>query len=381
MDFESTLQQLREKGNFRQIPEAGNTNGYVDFSSNDYLGLASKPELQEEFMSSAANRAVPLTSSASRLLAGRQDEYHALESLLESLYPGRRALLFNSGYHANTGLISAIADRHSLIIADRLVHASIIDGIVLSRAEYVRFAHNNFDELHRILSLKAHRYPNVVVAVESVYSMDGDRADISRLIDLKHEFPNIILYVDEAHAFGVLGQHGLGLVSEVPYESENVDIMVGTFGKAAASSGAFAVMSPLLRDIAVNRARSFIFSTALPPVCAAWTQFVISRIVEMDQDRQRLLTLSQRLQDGLKGLHGAVEADTSARYIYPFIVGDAQLTVELSRKLMEDGLKVLPIRTPTVPAGTERLRISLTAAHTDSQIDMLVDSIKRHSKC
>lgn len=374
MDYDNLIQRLHADGNFRSIPAAGSGGVCIDFSSNDYLGIAARQSLAEEFMLSAREQRLPLTSSASRLLAARQNEYASLESLLDSLYDGRKSLLFNSGYHANTGLIPALASRDSLIVADRLVHASIIDGIMLSRAQLRRFPHNDFEALERLLNSEAQRYATVWVITESVFSMDGDTADIPRLISLKRRYPNIRLYIDEAHAFGVEGTCGLGLAADCDTRRE-VDVIVGTFGKAAASAGAFAAMSPLLRDVAVNSARSFIFSTSLPPLNVAWTEFVIRRMLSMDAERAHLKALGRRLYQAMKEMGCKVVAAPDG-HIQPYIVGDSARAVALSRQLLTLGLKVLPIRKPTVPAGTERLRISLSAALTTEDIDKLIGALR-----
>ena len=186
------------------------------------------------------------------------------------------------------------------IAADRLVHASIIDGIRLSGAPWRRWRHNDLRHLEKTLEKEAADYDRVLIVVESVYSMDGDRADLRSLVETKRKYPNALLYVDEAHAFGVEGPQGLGLSMELgAADAGAVDIIVGTFGKAAASSGAFAAMSPTLRDYALNRARSFIFSTALPPLNCAWTHHVVSRMTGMDAEREHLRLLCRRLHDGL----------------------------------------------------------------------------------
>ncbi len=367
MSYSSTLAGLREAGNFRSIPSPSRADGITDFSLNDYLGLAAREDLQREFFSDEANRRIAMTSSASRLLAADQDEFSRLEHRLSELYGGRPALLFNSGYHANTGLISALAsEKSTLIVADKLVHASIIDGITLSRAPFKRFVHNDFNRLESILEKEHDSWDRIIVAVESVYSMDGDMTDLDALTSLKRRFPKVILYVDEAHAFGVIGPEGLGLCRGHAGFDE-IDVVVGTFGKACASAGAFAVMSRELRDYAVNKARSFIFSTALPPMTCAWTRFMIDTFLGMDRERQKLAELSGRLAAGL----GA----DNPRYIMPLIIGSADGALTLSRQLLERGYKVLPIRTPTVPPGTERLRISLSAAMTTSQIDGFINSL------
>lgn len=215
---------------------------------------------------------------------------------------------------------------------------------------------------------EAANHERVLIVVESVYSMDGDRADIDSIIAIKRRYPNAMLYVDEAHAFGVEGPQGLGLCKESAGFGD-VDIVVGTFGKACASAGAFCAVSPTLRDYLVNRARSFIFSTSLPPMTVAWTRFMIETFLTMDAERSQLRLLGQRLHDHLQPLSPKTAITPS--HIQPLVVGSADRAVELSRRLLEEGFKVLPIRTPTVPPGTERLRISLSAAIPIDEIDRL----------
>jgi 8-amino-7-oxononanoate synthase len=362
----NTLEQLRISGNLRAIPTPGNGNGCIDLSSNDYLGLAAHPELQEEFLSEAENCKSPFTSSASRLLAAKQEDFYALEALISNLY-SRSVLLFNSGYHANVGTVSALASEGTMILADKLVHASIIDGIVLSRAKFLRFAHNDLDALARLLEKHASSYERILVVVESVYSMDGDQCDIDKLIDLKEQYPNVMLYVDEAHAFGVLGTHGLGLVQSNP-RRDSVDVIIGTLGKAAASSGAFVATTAEIREYLVNRARSFIFSTAIPPIVCRWSHFMIEKIITMDNERKALRQLTI---ETAKILSPYSTNEITPSHIMPMIIGDAARTVAISKRLLENGVKVLPIRTPTVPPGTERLRFSLSASLTTSDLQCL----------
>ena len=257
-------------------------------------------------------------------------------------------------------------------MADKLVHASIIDGIVLSRAPFTRFRHNDYDHLERILQRIADSHERILVITESIFSMDGDAADIDRLTDIKRRFNNVILYIDEAHAFGAAGHRGLGL-SRDNANYNDVDIIVGTFGKAAASSGAFAVVDSTIKNFLINRSRSFIFSTALSPMTCAWTSFVIERLVTMDAERDRLAMLGKHFAEKLSAISAKPVVES---HIIPFIVGDASLTVDMSLQLRALGYKVLPIRTPTVPAGTERLRFSLSASMDVSDIDRVVNAIK-----
>lgn len=371
MDIVSTLSRLKESGNYRSIPPVV-AECRVDFSTNDYLGIGSDLSMRRQFMESAENRMIALTSSASRLLASSQSEYYALEEALGSLY-GRDVLLFNSGYHANTGMVSALADSKTMVLADKLVHASIIDGITLSKCKFSRFRHNDYNHLESLIKRHYDDFDRLLVIVEGVYSMDGDRADIETLVSFKKNYDKIMLYVDEAHSFGVLGPQGLGIVeayrrSNPDEDAAVVDVIVGTFGKAAGSFGAFCVTSRDIKELAVNTARSFIFSTALPPLCCAWTLWVLCRMVEMDSRRERVAILAKKLRDILSEYSSG---ETYPSHIQPLIVGDAAKVVNISRALMESGVKVLPIRTPTVPPGTERLRFSLSASMTDGDLDIL----------
>ena len=372
MEINEYLQHLKDAGDYRSIPLETKAD-VVDFSTNDYMGIAADGELRERFFADPAARNLPMSSSASRLLASRQIDYFNLETFLRLLYGkycggDRAALLFNSGYHANTGLVSSLAADDTYIIADRLVHASIIDGIVLSRAPFARFRHNDYSHLEQLVERHKDEKKKILVIVESVYSMDGDSADIERLIDLRRRYPQVMLYVDEAHAFGVRGPRGLGLVAASSAPGE-VDVIVGTFGKAAGSMGAFAITSGPVREFLVNTARSFIFSTALPPMQAAWTRFALGALLSAERRRAHLQWLSEKLQ---KVLQKYSTAPIAVSHIQPLVIGDSRKVVELSHKLLNIyGLKALPIRRPTVPPGTERLRISLSASLNGREIEEL----------
>lgn len=370
MRYDKIISDLRNQGNLRSIPQSDN-NGVVDFSLNDYLGIAEGGMVQQEFFSNPANTGIALTSSASRLLASDQKHYSALEThIAEAL--NRDVLLFNSGYHANTGMVSALADASTLIVADKLVHASIIDGIMLSKAPFTRFRHNDIVHLDKILEKEAAQHERVLVIVESIYSMDGDSAPLEAIATLKDKYDNLLLYVDEAHSFGVLGHHGHGMHTLLT-RPEMVDVVIGTFGKALGSSGAFAAMSNEIRTIAVNKARSFIFSTALPPMSCAYTLHTLKWSEQHEEVRTHLAELATYLRDSLRT--NSIPVSDDARYITPIVIGDAKRTVEISHQLLDYGVKVLPIRTPTVPPGTERLRISLSAAMSLEHIDLLVNSL------
>lgn len=364
--YRERLAQLKAEGRLRALPAAGYFR--YDLSDNDYLGLGRRDDLRRDFMACCE---APLTAAASRLLAPRQKEAVELENTLADAY-GRPVLLFNSGYHANTGCMSALADACTLIVADKLVHASIIDGIRLSGARFVRFRHNDVRGLERILEKEGAGFDKVLIVTESVFSMDGDMAPLRRIAEVKGRYPNALLYVDEAHAFGLFGERGLGLVRELGLD-DAVDVLVGTFGKGAASAGAFVAASQTVVDYLLNTARSFIFSTALPPLCHAWTLRMLQEIFAADALRANLRAISERFRRGLEAVTG--QENPSCSQIVPWIVGSSEKAVELSANLREHGVNALPIRRPTVPPGTERIRFSLNAALTDRDIDEILKVI------
>ncbi len=363
--IEETLRRLADSGNLRVIPHEVATSGeeVLDLTSNDYLGLAGDVELRHRFRESLDDDDFMPTASASRLLATHQRRFDELEALLSELY-GKPALLFNSGYHANTGMIAALGDKNTLILADRLVHASIIDGMRLSGARFMRYAHNDYGHLETLIHKFGGEYARVLIVSESVFSMDGDRADIAALVECKRLLPNALLYIDEAHAVGVCGPRGLGLA--VPY-LDDVDILVGTLGKALASQGAYAILSETLREYMVNTARSLIFSTALPPLSAQWSAYVIRRSVDMEDRRCRLEEVCRAVASAVNA-SGLTKYEVAPSHIIPIIIGDATRAVNLSKALKRRGVLCLPIRVPTVPPGTERLRLSLNAAITNRDI-------------
>ena len=375
--YKQHLESLRESGNLRQLRDITLHDERIEFqgkdmvnlSSNDYLGLGVDQTLWQEFLQMDAQNDTdffPGSACSSRLLTGNHSAYQELEKTLASLYQTEAALVFNSGYHANMGILPALTTSKDLILADKLVHASIIDGIRLSSAKCIRYPHNDLERLEKILAKERNEYEHVFIVTESIFSMDGDLADLQRLVEIKERY-NALLYVDEAHALGVRGETGLGCIEEFGLLGK-IDLLVGAFGKAIASQGAFVACNQILKEYLVNTMRTLIFTTGLPPWSVKWTNFVMQRLASMKKERTHLAEISNALRETILacGLETAGESN-----IVPIIIRDMSKTLQLSKYLCEQGFFVLPIRPPTVPAGTERLRISLTAAISKEHIEKL----------
>lgn len=379
--YSSQLNALAQKGNLRKLPEMNPQGLYLmrddrpmlNLSSNDYLGLADNEALKQEFLQTLDPRDCRFSSTSSRLLTGNYPIYTRLENRLTQLYGAESALVFNSGYHANSGILPAVTDSRSLILADKLVHASIVDGIGLSKARCIRYRHNNYEQLERLVAENAGEYDRIFVVTESIFSMDGDESDLPRLVALKHQYSNLYLYLDEAHAFGVRGQQGLGCAEEREVVGD-IDFLVGTFGKAAASMGAFVICSEEMKQYLVNTMRPLIFTTALPPINLAWTLFIVNKICNMQARREHLARISARVREALNPLNGNI---LSSSHIIPYVLGESERATAVALKLQHEGFYLLPVRPPTVPPGTSRLRISLNAECSDADIDRLIGSIQK----
>ena len=377
--FSNQLDQLKQQGNLRQFTSNIQQDRYItihnkrmlNLASNDYLGLASDTQLREQFFDENPNSARWMSSSSSRLLTGNFPEYEQLEASLSQAFHGRSALLFNSGYHMNIGILPALADSKTLILADKLIHASMIDGIRLSTAKYVRYRHNDLNHLTQLLQ-KYHAdnsFERIIIVTESIFSMDGDETDLAELVRIKKQFSKVMLYVDEAHAIGVRGEQGLGCAEQYGVIDE-IDFLVGTFGKAMASIGGYLICHQVIRDYLINSMRPLIFSTAQPPICMAWTDFIFKKVLHLNTERQHLQQLSQYLQQ-------AVQAKgfdcPSTSHIVPVIIGESTKTVEKAKALQNAGFYIMPVRPPTVPQNSSRLRISLTAQIQQTDLHQLID--------
>jgi 8-amino-7-oxononanoate synthase len=354
----SHLRALQDRGSLRRlIPRDG-----VDFSSNDYLGLATSPRLAAAVRDALA-RGVPVGSGGSRLLRGNHEEHEALEAEAASFFGAESALYFSSGYAANAALLSTLPQRGDLIVHDALIHASAHEGIRLGRAEVVSAAHNDLHAFEDAIRdwRKAGATGRVWIAVESLYSMDGDRAPLAELIELAAAHDAFLL-IDEAHATGVFGASGRGLAEGLDGR-ENV-ITLRTCGKALGCEGALLCGSRTVRDFLVNRGRGFIFSTAPSPLMASAVREALRIVADEPERRERLTALIATAEHAL----APCGVEPTGSQILPLIIGDDVTTMRLASAVQAAGFDVRGIRPPTVPAGTSRLRISLTLNATEADV-------------
>lgn len=369
------LELLEENGQLRKIPEINTkTDGklvidgieYVNLASNDYLGLSTKKELVKEFL--FENKSF-FSSASARLLSGTSFEFKDLESTVSGLMGKESCLIFNTGYQCNLGVISALCGKGDIVFSDKLNHASIIDGMRLAEGDFIRYKHFDYEHLETLLEQKRSKYNRAIIVSESVFSMDGDVTDIDKLIELKKKY-NCLLMIDEAHAFCAYGKT-LGGVSF----GKDVDIVTATFGKAVGSFGAFCVSSNEIISYLINKARSFIFSTSIPPINIAWTNWLLNdKRNYLIEQKQKLEMLTQKSWE-LFGKTGDVSLKT---HIIPIIIGTNEKTLRVTEKLRNEGYYVPAIRPPTVPIGTSRLRLSLTADLEFEQIKNVFEIVSEY---
>lgn len=343
-------------------------NSYFDFSSNDYLNISTHKKMKKA--AKDAIDAFPVSASASRLLSGDLDLFHILEDRVARFKGKEKALVFNSGYQANCGIMGSLCERGDIVICDRLSHASILDGIQLSGAKLFRYRHNDIGHLGGFLKRERSNYKECFIVTETVFSMDGDKPPLREIAALRLKYGCRII-VDEAHATGIFGANGSGVVEEEGITDE-IDVIMGTFSKALGSFGAYVASSRKTIDYLVNRARSFIYSTALPPSVIAADLTALDIIKEEPYRRRSLLDNSdffrKRLAERGFDVRGASQ-------IVPLILGDPSRAMVVSDILKERGFWVLPVRPPTVPQGESRLRFSLNYSHGKETIEDLIDEI------
>jgi glycine C-acetyltransferase/8-amino-7-oxononanoate synthase len=384
--FGEQLQALRTHSLYRRLREIGSAQGVnvdlvgkrlVNFSSNDYLGLANDPRLREAAITTMEK--FGFGAGASRLISGTQSLHLRLENALAKWKETEAALCFSSGYAAALGTIPALLTKNDVVLLDKLCHASLIDGAKLSGAILRVFPHNHLGKLESQLDWARREHPQarILIVTESIFSMDGDRAPLRELVELKRRFKALLL-LDEAHAIGVIGPNGRGLAAEEKL-GHDVDVQMGTLSKALGGMGGYICGSRNLIEWLINRARSFVFSTAPPPALAgaalAAVDFVNSP--EGEERRQLLWRNIQTLRNQLPRQSADKKTSDSASAILPWIVGDEEAAMDLSRALINEGFLVPAIRYPTVGKGSARLRITMTASHESAQIEALCGALRR----
>lgn len=375
--YAEEIKKLIEKDNFRQVHNIEekygkkilvNSQEMINFSSNDYLNLSTDKDLVNEFVkNNIAKNEFIFSSTSSRLLTGSSVSYKKLEENLAKMFKKEACLLFNTGYQCNLGVISSLLNRDDVIFLDKLNHASIIDGMKLSGAKFYRYKHFDYENLEEQLKKHRDEHKKAFIISETVYSMDGDIADIRKLIELKNKY-NCILILDEAHAFGIFGDNLAGIADEKNLLNE-VDIITATLGKSFASMGAFCVSKKEIVDYLVNKANSFIFSTAIPSVNVMWSNFLLEENFLLVQNK------AKKLKELIKNAHSYLKDDGKTQ-IVPIIIGENEKTVRVAEQLRNKGFFVLPVRPPTVPVNTSRLRLSLTSDITIEEFISVVELVK-----
>ncbi|HEU4709000.1 MAG TPA: 8-amino-7-oxononanoate synthase [Methylophilaceae bacterium] len=341
----------------------------LSFSSNDYLGLANHPRLQAALQRGAQTAGVG--SGASHLVTGHHRYHHQLEEALAEFVGLPRALLLTTGYMANIAAICGLMGRGDALFADKLNHASLNDGALLSRAELNRYPHNDVETLARML--ESSTAPRKMVITDSVFSMDGDIAPLPELLDLCERY-NAWLLIDDAHGFGVLGEQGRGCLSHFDLRSPRI-IYMATLGKAAGVSGAFIDGEQVVIDYLMQHARTYIYTTAMPPALAAASLEALKLIAQFDDRRSHLRSLIDMLKSGLHLKRWQLAESPTP--IQPLLIGSNDEVLRVSEHLLEQGILVPAIRPPTVPKGSARLRISLSAAHTEEDVQQLIHALQQ----
>ncbi|WP_420229829.1 8-amino-7-oxononanoate synthase [Psychrobacter sp. ER1] len=402
--LQTALADLKVKQQYRQLPNLKHDGRYVvsrgkallNIASNDYLGLGGDTEMQAEFLTQVGQLSTThtpkMSATSSRLLTGNDIQLEALEEELQNWYhsaiekqsltKSKSVLVFNSGYHANLGILPALTALpvKTLILADKLVHASIIDGMRLSQSKlvtYRRYRHNDYEHLAKFIEQADETVERIIIVTESIFSMDGDRADLLQLVQLKSRDARIELYVDEAHAIGILGDTGLGLAEET-HTLADIDYLVGTFGKAFASMGAYIMCDEVVKQWLINAMRPLIFSTALPPINHAWTRFILAKMPTLTDQRAHLAQLSTTLSQAIDPRHRVSPTLQDIDYqspIIPYILGDNASTLAKAQQLQAAGFYALPIRPPTVPTNTARIRLVMNAKLTNEDCERLIQQL------
>lgn len=374
--IEHFLVKRKNSGLFRKLAQVSSSAGgrieaegreFVNFSSNDYLGMSSHPRVLE---AARVELSAVAGICSSRLVTGSTAIHHQLEQKTAEFKGKPAAMVLNSGYQANVGVISALCGRGDCVFSDRLNHASIIDGIKLSGASLFRFRHNDVEHLEQLIKKRRGNFRTALIVTETVFSMDGDIAPLEEMVRIKEKY-DCVLMVDEAHATGIFGRGGSGIAEEKD-ATGNIDIIMGTFSKALGCFGAYLALDEKMREYLINNCRSFIYSTALPPSIVAAGIAAIEVVGGESFRRHALLSNARYFRDKLRSRGMKVRGESQ---IVPVIIGDNEKALTLSGRLKNRGWWVNAMRPPTVPAGEARLRISLSYDHSRDTLDRFIDDL------
>jgi len=380
--LQSKLQQLHEREQYRNLhvtEQAEETwlirdeKRMLNLASNNYLGLAGDERLKEAAI--ACTRKYGAGATASRLVVGNYSLYEEVERSICDWKGTEKALVVNSGYTANIGVISSLVSRHDIVFSDKLNHASIVDGIILSGAEHKRYRHNDLDHLEKLLKTASPEKRKLIVT-DTVFSMDGDTAYLRELVELKEKY-GAILIVDEAHASGIYGIGGAGL-SHIEDLAQKIDIHMGTFSKALGCYGAYLTGDAIYIEYLQNMMRSFIFTTALPPSTLGAVQKAIEIVQEDHKRRENLIANGEYFRSKLRD--AGFNIGNSSTHIVPIVVGSNENALRFSKRLQEAGIAAIAIRPPTVPVHSSRIRFAVTSEHTIADLKWAIERITHIAK-
>jgi 8-amino-7-oxononanoate synthase len=369
-ELSEELESLKEQSNYREL-KVLKDNYILDFSSNDYLDLDSDKTFKKNFTDDLDYNKVSFGSCGSRLLGGNHQEIRSFEDEIDEVFK-KKSLVFGSGYDANTTVIETFYSKGDIIFTDRYNHASIYDGLINSGVKIVRYKHLDYLDLEKKLKKYRDSYMRSLIITESIYSMDGDIVDLERVVSLKNRY-NCQLYLDEAHSYGVLG-YGLAYIKSLAGE---IDFIMLGLGKGGSSNGGILILEDIARSYIINRGRKFIYTTAPSPIQTSWNRYVFKNIPSLDHKIKKLNLLKELFYRKLKEKN--IET-VSTEQIISIIIGDNKRCVEISDALRAEGYLVYPIKEPTVPKGTARIRLTLTADMDMEKVGMFIEKLSHELK-
>lgn len=380
--FSERLQKRREEHLYRQRPLTFSPqqplmkiNGVecINFCSNDYLGLANHPQIKQRLITALQNDEISYGSGAAHLVTGHHLEHHLLEDELADWLGVERVLLFSTGFMANLAVLQTLAQQGDVIIGDKLNHASLVDGALHSAADFKRYAHLDMQALEKRLQQAQSQHQQAIIVTDGVFSMDGDLAPLDKIQKLAQQYQAWTI-IDDAHGFGVLGEQGRGSLNHFGLHADANTVQIGTLGKAFGCSGAFVAGSNTMIEALIQFARPYIYTTASPQMNAVAVRESLKIIKSTDNERQKLQSLIEKFRTGAKQI--GLQLWDSPTAIQPILLGDSATALRWSEQLKQQGFWIAAIRPPTVPSGQARLRVTLSAAHSEHQVGQLLNALQ-----